>query len=306
MNISLNREVFTLTMRRIIVGFHINVYNMPRIETYAEAKKEFESRKVVRGESKSIRRLGDRYEKEKWIRQEMQDGIEYYVAGYYDTDLVRFYPTHKEITLGGYPSTSTQYFVERLGRLNLQMFEHKKYVPAPFTRSPMVKNNQIECYINSVHGLLYMNADAWYKLDYDNKPLDASQFETPVKYKFDASQMRELRKPYKKLLKYADTMLKLNGEGVEHDEELSKQIVKGTGREGLLEMFADEDKTYLSYYYVLRQTQHRVYHYYSNNSNGGNSYRCNIGMIKRWLDKQIKLENTQVLVEVQPIVKTSL
>jgi len=280
------------------MGFHINVYNMPRIGTYAEAKKEFESRKVVRGESKSIRRLGDRYEKEKWLRQEILDGIEVYTAGYYDTDLVRFYPTHKEITLGSYPSTSTQYFVERIGGFGLYPFEHKRYVPAPFTGSPMVKNHQIECFINQSGDKFYMNADAWYKLDYNNQPLNLEQFETPVKYKFDASQMRELRLPYKKLLKYVDTMLKLNNEGMDGNEELNQQIPKGSGREGLLEMFADEDKTYLSYYYLVRHTQKRVWV-----GSGNYKHYSNMGMIKRWLDKQIKLENPQVLVEVQPATK---
>jgi hypothetical protein len=273
------------------MGFHINVWNMPRIETYDKAKEVFASKTVVRGENQSIRRIGDRYEREKWLRQEILDGIEVYTAGYYDTDLVRFYPTHKEITLGSYPSTSTQFFVEYIGGINLQQFQHKKYVPSPFTRSPMVKNHQIECYINNVHGLYYMNADAWYKLDYKNKALNESQFETPVKYRFDASQMRELRKPYKKLLKYADTMLKLsNNEGVEKDENLNEQV--RVYRENVLEMFADEDKTYLSYYHLLSRCQHHRWN--------GKDYdtRCNIGMIKRYLDKQIKLENPQVLVEV--------
>jgi hypothetical protein len=275
------------------MGFHINVWNMPRIETYDKAKEVFASKTVVRGENQSIRRIGDRYEREKWLRQEILDGIEVYTAGYYDTDLVRFYPTHKEITLGSYPSTSTQFFVEYIGGINLQQFQHKKYVPSPFTRSPMVKNHQIECYINNVHGLYYMNADAWYKLDYKNKALNESQFETPVKYRFDASQMRELRKPYKKLLKYADTMLKLsNNEGVEKDENLNEQV--RVYRENVLEMFADEDKTYLSYYHLLSRCQHHRWN--------GKDYdtRCNIGMIKRYLDKQIKLENPQVLVEVNP------
>jgi hypothetical protein len=274
------------------MGFHINVWSMPRIETYDKAKEVFASKTVVRGENQSIRRIGARYEREKWLRQEILDGIEVYTAGYYDTDLVRFYPTHKEITLGSYPSTSTQYFVEYIGGINLQQFQHKKYVPSPFTRSPMVKNHQIECYINNVHGLYYMNADAWYKLDYNNKALNESQFETPVKYRFDASQMRELRKPYKKLLKYADTMLKLNSEGVENDEKLSEQV--SVYRDRILDLFADEDKTYLSYYHLLRQCQHHKWN--------GKEYdtRCNIGMIKRYLDKQIKLENPQVLVEVNP------
>jgi hypothetical protein len=140
-----------------------------------------------------------------------------------------------------------------------------------------------------------MNANDWYKLDYTNKPIDESQFEKPVKYKFDASQMRELRKPYKKLLKYADTMLKLNTDGVENDEKLSEQV--SVYRDRILDLFADENKTYLSYYHLLRQCQHHKW-------NGKNyDSTCNIGMIKRYLDKQIKLENPQVLVEVQPATK---
>jgi hypothetical protein len=277
------------------MGFHINVYNMPRIQDYKHAKEIFSSKTVVRGENQSIRRIGDRYEREKWLRQEILDGIEVYTAGYYDTDLVRFYPTHKEITLGSYPSTSTQLFVEYIAGLGLYPFEHKRYVPAPFTRSPLVKNHQIECFINQRGDKFYMNASDWYKLDYHNEPINPEQFEAPVKYGFDVRQMKELRLPYKKLLKYADTMLKLNSEGIENDEKLSEQV--SVYRDRILDLFADEDKTYLSYYHLLRQCQHHKWN--------GKEYdtRCNIGMIKRYIDKQIKLENPQVLVEVQPATK---
>ena len=280
------------------MGFHINVYNMPRIENYAEAKGEFESRTAVRGGDQSVRRIGDRYEKEKWLRKDILDGIEVYTAGYYDTDLVRFYPTHKEITLGNYPSISTQYFVNWIGGVHISEFEHKRYVPAPFTRSPLVKNNQIK---GCIHGWLYINAYDWYKFDYDNKPIDENQFEKPVKYRFDASQMRELRLPYKKLLKYADTMLKItNNEGVEKDEELSKQIAEYNLQEyskNLLRLCADEDKTHLAYYYMLTQCQHSVWQGYNGNSSNY-KYACNIGIFKRYLDRHIKIENPQVLVEV--------
>ena len=279
------------------MGFHINVYNMRRIGNYTEAQEYFKNTTAVRGENQSVRRLGDRYEKEKWLRQEIQDGIEVYVAGYYNTDLVRYYPTHKEITLGGYPSLSTQYFVGYMGGVNLHQFEHKAYVPAPFTRSPMVKNNQIECYGYLSGTPCHMNAYDWYAIGYDNVPINPEQFEKPVKYRFDASQMRELRKPYKKLLKYADTMLKLNDEGMENDDELNKQILPFTqfkGSEGVLSLCADEDKTYLAYYRLVKQTQHRRW------LSSGYTYHCNIGMIKRYVDKMIKLENPQVLAEVQP------
>jgi hypothetical protein len=273
------------------MGFHINVFNMPRITDYKHAKEIFNSKTVVRGENQSVRRLGDRYEKEKWLRQEILDGIEVYTAGYYDTDLVKFYPTHKEITLGSYPSSSTQYFVEYIAGLGLYPFEHKRYVPAPFTRSPLVKNNQIECYINQLGDKFYMNAHDWYKLDYHNEPINPEQFEKPVKHKFDASQMRELRLPYKKLLKYADTMLKLNTDGFENDEKLSELVSVYSDR--VLDLFADEEQTYLSFYHLVRQTQHSRW-----TGSGGYVSYVNIGMIKRYIDRQIKLDNPQVLVEV--------
>jgi hypothetical protein len=273
------------------MGFHINVYNMPRINDYKHAKEIFNSKTAVRGESQSVRRLGDRYEKEKWLRQEIQDGIEVYIAGYYDTDLVRFYPTHKEITLGGYPSTSTEYFVGYIGGLSLYPFEHKKYVPAPFTRSPLVKNNQIECsvYLHGEHR--YMNSSDWYSIGYDNKPIYPEQFEKAVEYKFDASQMRELRKPFKDTLKYIDTILKLNNNtGMENDKELDNKV-RAYG-DNILNLLVDGGNRYLAMYYLCRRTQHQRW-----NSNGY-EHHVNIGMIKRYVDKMIKLDNPQVLVEV--------
>jgi hypothetical protein len=277
------------------MGFHINVWNMPRIETYDKAKEVFESKTAVRGENQSVRRIGDRYEREKWLRQEILDGIEVYTAGYYDTDLVRFYPTHKEITLGGYPSTSTNYFVGYISGHYITEFEHKRYVPAPFTRSPMVKNHQIEGYTSIGSEVYFINAKDWYAITYDEKPLNPEQFEKPVKYRFDASQMRELRLPYKKLLKFADTILKLNTDGFENDEELSQLAYEYKNK---LDLFADEEQTYLSFYHLVRQTQHSRW-----TGSGGYVSYVNIGMIKRYIDKMIKLENPQVLVEVQPATK---
>jgi hypothetical protein len=274
------------------MGFHINVYNMPRINDYKHAKEIFNSKTVVRGENQSVRRLGDRYEKEKWLRQEILDGIEVYIAGYYDTDLVAFYPTHKEITLGGYPSTSTDYFVSYIGGISLQPFEHKAYVPAPFTRSPLVKNNHIECRIYLHGDYYYMNARDWYSITYDNAPMYPEQFEKPVKYRFDASQMRELRKPYKDTIKYIDTILKLNDNtGMETDKEMGDKI--DAYGDDKLEMLRDDNNRYLAMYYLCKRTQRWQYSYQSNPVP-----RVNIGQIKRYVDKMIKLENPQVLVEV--------
>lgn len=278
------------------MGFHINEYSMPRLGTYEQAKEYFNNNAPVRGENKSIRRLGDRYAREKWLRQEIKDGIETYVAGYYRTDLVRFYPTHKEITLGGYPSYSTKRFVERIASIWLVEFEHKRYVPAPFTRQPNVVNNEIECAL-SLNGYKHMDAYSWYRIDYDGKTYD-EQYITPKKFKVDPAQMRELRKPYKNLIKYVDTIIKLGNAGVESDQKLTDQIPEGHGR--ILEMMKHEDNMYLAHYYLLKNTQHRVYW----NAGTGDKFHVTIGMVKRFLDKIIKLENPQVLIEVEPVTNS--
>jgi len=279
------------------VGFHINEYSMPRLGTYEQAKEYFNNNAPVRGENKSIRRLGDRYAREKWLRQEIKDGIETYVAGYYRTDLVRFYPTHKEITLGGYPSYSTKRFVERISGEWLVEFEHKRYVPAPFTRQPNVVNNEIEGMLSMKNGYHCMDAYSWYRVEYDGNT-NAEQYIKPKKFKVDPAQMRELRKPYKNLIKYVDTIIKLGNAGVESDQKLTDQIPEGHGR--ILEMMKHEDNMYLAHYYLLKNTQHRVYW----NAGTGDKFHVTIGMVKRFLDKIIKLENPQVLVEVEPVTNS--
>jgi hypothetical protein len=270
---------------------------MPRLGTYEEAKNYFNNNAPVRGENKSIRRLGDRYAREKWLRQEIKDGIETYVAGYYRTDLVRFYPTHKEITLGGYPSYSTKRFIERVASLWLVEFEHKSYVPAPFTRQPNVVNNEIEGMLSMKNGYHCMDAYSWYRVEYDGNT-NAEQYIKPKKFKVDPAQMRELRKPYKNLIKYVDTIIKLGNAGVESDQKLTDQIPEGHGR--ILEMMKHEDNMYLAHYYLLKNTQHRVYW----NAGTGDKFHVTIGMVKRFLDKIIKLENPQVLVEVEPVTNS--
>jgi hypothetical protein len=60
----------------------------------------------------------------------------------------------------------------------------------------------------------------------------------------------------------------------------------------------DENNMYLSYYYLARQTQRQTW------NKDGCKYHITIGMVKRFLDKLIKLHNPQVLVEVEPVTNS--
>ena len=143
-------------------------------------------------------------------------------------------------------------------------------------------------------GAYHLNARDWYAISYDGKPLYPEQFEKPVKYMFDASQMRELRKPYKDTIKYIDTILKLNNNtGMEHDKELENKIHAYGDRK--MELLRDDNNRYLAMYMLCRRTQYQRW-----NGSSGYEYTVNIGQIKRYVDKLIKLDNPQVLLEVQP------
>ena len=109
--------------------------------------------------------------------------------------------------------------------------------------------------------------------------------------RFDASQMRELRKPYKDTIKYIDTILKLNNNtGMEHDKELENKIHAYGDRK--LDLLRDDNNRYLAMYMLCRRTQYQRW------NGSGYEYTVNIGQIKRYVDKMIKLQNPQVLVEV--------
>jgi hypothetical protein len=113
--------------------------------------------------------------------------------------------------------------------------------------------------------------------------------------------MRELRKPYRNLIKYVDTIIKLGNAGVDSDDAIIKQLPEyHKGYENILEFMKHENNMYLSHYYLIKQTQHRVYWHAST----GDKYHVTIGMVKRFLDKMLKLENPQVLVEVEPVTNS--
>jgi CO dehydrogenase/acetyl-CoA synthase epsilon subunit len=60
-----------------------------------------------------------------------------------------------------------------------------------------------------------------------------------------------------------------------------------------LKMLRDDNNRYLAMYYLCTRTQHHRWL-----GNGQYDKTVNIGMIKRYIDKMIKIDNPQVLVEV--------
>ena len=285
------------------MGFHINTSNMPIIKTFEQAKKEYQSRTAVRGQPHSMRRLGGRYEKEKWLKQEMLEGVEVYIAGYYDTELVRYYPTHMEFSLGGYPSLSTKLFIQGLTyTISFWKYYADDYVPKPFSHEA---NKDIESRV-TLYGIRdeadrHIDKDSWYKVYYDKRFDDNNNYLTPKKFKVDRKRMKEITREYQPFLKYADSMSKLNNDYIT-DEATQKYINTQTMNNKnslaniILNSALDESQWWYAYYALARQTYSSVF----NPSNREWEGKITIRGMKNYLYNELKKNSPQVLVEVKP------
>lgn len=286
------------------MGFHINTSNMPIIKTFEQAKKEFQSRTAVRGQPHSMRRLGGRYEKEKWLKQEMLEGVEVYIAGYYDTELVRYYPTHMEFSLGGYPSLSTKLFIQGLTyTISFWKYYADDYVPKPFSHEA---NKDIESRV-TLYGIRdeadrHIDCRSWYKVYYDKRFDDNDNYLAPKKFKVDRKLMKEITHEYQPFLKYADSMIKLNNDYIT-DEATSKYIREHRADNfvstWVLQNAVDESQWWYAYYELARHTHSSIF----NHSNRSWESKLTIRGMKTYIYNKLKENNPQVLVEVKPETK---
>ena len=284
------------------MGFHINTSNMPVIKTFDQAKKEFQSRTAVRGQPHSVRRLGDRYEKEKWLKQEMLEGIEVYVAGYYNSELVRYYPTHMEFSLGGYPSLSTKLFIQGLTyTVSFWNYYPDDYVPKPFSHEAnKAIETRVTLYGKSLEADRHIDKDSWYKVYYDERFDDNDNYITPKKFKVDRKRMKEITHRYQPFLKYADSLIKLNSDYINDDEATSKYINTQTmnGKNSLANLILNsalqESEWWYAYYALARQTYSSVF----NHNNREWERNLTIRGMKNYIYNELKKNSPQVLVEV--------
>ena len=177
------------------MAFYIDTAPIRRIPNYTSAKEWFEYLTPVRGGDQSVRRIGNRKDDTKWLKHELRDGVDVYVAGFHSTELITYYPTHYKLSMRGWVSTSTRLFVEAVMGVSVHNLNEREYVPQGFTM-PFDWNIWYNHYP--------IVSSKVYEFDYDHKPLTA--IEQPVKYKVNRKRMNEVRKVAKPFYTYIDTM----------------------------------------------------------------------------------------------------
>ena len=200
------------------MAYHIDAHHLPTLHHYKHALDEFNSIKPVRGEPQSMRRLGKRSDRNKWIRKEMIDGIEVYIAGLYETGLIYYYPTHMELTMGGWDTMSTREFIRKVAGKRLSSYDRSKHIPRGYMPPD-------EPRIDQFYNGYSIHANEKYKFTYEGFPMEPNRHPLPKKYSVNRKLLAEVRKPFKEFYTYLETMYKLHGEGVpENDGQLYRDV----------------------------------------------------------------------------------
>ena len=265
------------------MAFYIDTYHLPVLQSYDEARAKFVNTSPVRGDDQSVRRLGDRYHKDKWIKQEIIEGKEVYIAGLYSTELVFYYPTHYEITLGNYPSISTKLFVERVSGMSIRSFHRDKFVPKGFRVE--TTNDDIECYING-HCI---NRRERYAFEYGTKK-PMQEHVQPKKYKVSRKAMKEARGTVAQFRAYVRGMHAIvNPEDVKNYQDGYDRY--RVNDEGLLADMKDETKHWNMFQYIAKAVS------YSEWRGGPNRIEVlALSRMNSYIDAMLKRTTPQALV----------
>jgi hypothetical protein len=263
------------------MAFHIDTYDMPRILNYKHAREVFNSINTVRGETQSVKRLGNRKAKHKWLKLEIVDGIEVYRAGLNSTTLISFYPTHMEMSMGGYWSVSKVKFLERVGWFSINSFNYRDYVPRGYSLDIGASESCV--YVNN-H---IINSKDVYRFNYNREPMDLDRHPVPKKYKVNRKAIKAVRETYQPFYQYVKTMFNL----MAVDGKLQEKDIKFTSLIADLMLYIkDENKWFQAFEHLAYRASRYEW--------GGSGH---VKVVRRYYDMldyvegSIRFNNPQVL-----------
>jgi hypothetical protein len=263
------------------MGFHIDSSVLPRIYDYNHAREMFNSITPIRGGDQSVRRIGRRSDATKWLRHEIRDGVDVFVAGLHHSNIVEYHPTHYELSMCGWNTQSTQLFIQAITGKGCYAVRLSEYVPRGF---------RADINADATYNGYAIRANGDYKFDYDNKPLQVM----PVikKYRVNRKRMNEVRKVAKPFYEYLDAMHNITPEHV--DTNISYWDNEYRNPAMLIQSIEDKEQWWSMFEVLTWRTRNSKY----DHTVGQMVYTRNVAGMKRIVDEYLKDNNSQVLDEV--------
>jgi hypothetical protein len=260
------------------MAFHIDIKPIKKMCSYQQAKDMFNNLTPIRGGDQSLRRIGNRSDETKWLKHEIREGVDVYVAGFHYTDLVTYYPTHYKLSMHGYYSMSTRLFIEAVLGVPVYNLNEKEYVPKGF---------KVDFDWNILFNYYPIKSHEVYDFNYDNTPI--TKLDHPIKYAVNRKRMNEVRKVAKPFYNYIDAMHNLLSHDVVGDRSLWNSVYRDAnivvGCLGAKEVFWDMFEC------LAWQTQKSRWDYQTSQR----VYMRQPSAMKKVVDDALKAYNPQVL-----------
>ena len=277
------------------MAFSIDTHNLPWIPNYEAAVKEFEKHTPIRGGDQSVRRIANRKDNTKLLIEEIRDGVRVYKARLWRTDLIVYYPTHYEISIGGWPTTSTFKFLNTVSPSQIYTDSDREYVPQDFDM-----DNRLGYHY---YAGVPIASEGRFKFAYGtNKPLEPERHPVYKKYKLNRKALNAVYKDYRPFMAYAKTMLGLMTEEAIAElnvtREVYTQLIRFNTSINLLRGSQEDAdlSTWFSLFQAIAYDNRRV------KWSPRREWVCYESDIMRDLRKRIKSNNPQVL-EVKEIIR---
>lgn len=265
------------------MAFHIDTHHLPRIYSYQDAKDLFDRLTPIRGGDQSLRRIAKRNDASKWLEHEIKDGIDIYTAGLHNSGLVKFYPTHYEITMDGYGTTSTMLFISAITGRTCTGISPRAYIPQGFSDSLMEAAHSYAGYPIHTSGT--------YRFDYDHKPLDLDAHPKLVKYKVNRKRMNEVRRVAKPFYEYVEAMNNLMDADMNSFGRDNYWDSPYRNTAHMIANIENQDKWWEMFQCLAWQTQSSRYDF----DLGKMVYTRSIGAMKHKIDAELKYNSPHVL-----------
>jgi hypothetical protein len=261
------------------MAFHIDANVLPRIHGYDQARELFNSITPIRGGDQSVRRIGKRNDASKWLKHEIRDGVDVFIAGFHRSKIVEYYPTHYNLSMCHWNSLSTQLFIFAITGNRCGSVRHSEYIPRGFSAEVGTADAMYADYP--------IRSSEAYKFDYDDKPLQ----EMPVlnKYKVNRKRMNEVRKQASPFIEYMGAMHNLAPDNDDSGSNYWSSPYRTT--EAVVREISNTDLWWDMFECIAWNTQGRKYDV----NTGKVTYIRNIQAMRNWVDGALKAHSPHVL-----------
>ena len=278
---------------------------IPRLDSYKSVQDRFENTKKRKQDESNHVRLCDWGDKgvegrEDSIKADRARGVRQshkqlaklgdsgqYAATLYDSQLVKFYPTHYEISLADYVSRSTIQFIEKITGFRLVTYDADKDCPADYLThfegtEPVLKHIDAKHYlfhdelaellfdekrktreikytavplakacrgIPCGGGAVLINSEDWYAFEYGTNAPKSNNFVQRFRYKVNRSKINNVRKGLQDLTNYLKTTFKMQS----IDNE-NKKVQVTPLKDGNKDKIKIESNYFLLFEYIANPT----------------------------------------------------